>query len=38
MIHLLYGSLEGYTQLSVTVVNMNESLPGRAGLYDPVAV
>ena len=30
MIHLLYGSLEGYIQLSVTGVNVTVNLPGRA--------
>ena len=38
MIQLLYGSQEGYIQLSVTGVDGTVNLPGRAVLCDPVAV
>ena len=35
---LLYGSQEGYIQLSVTGVNVTVNLPGRAVLSVPLAV
>ena len=38
MFQLLYGSQEGYIQLSVTGVNGTVDLPGKAVLCDPVAV
>ena len=38
MIQLLYGSLEGYIQLSVAGVNVTVNLPGRAVLCVPFAV
>ena len=38
MIQLLYGSLTGYIQLSVTAVNATVNLAGTAVLCVPVAV